>query len=80
MALMVRRAVAVEEFTRFVRRCQVEWYFFGLGNKEKAGAYPKCRICSCVGARNVGFSVICIMRDCAHGFEEETVEREERAD
>ena len=44
---MVGRAVAVEEFTGFVG--QSEWYFFGLGNKGKAGAYPKCWICSCVG-------------------------------
>ena len=44
---MVGRAVAVEEFTGFVG--QSEWYFFGLGNKGKAGAYPKCWICSYVG-------------------------------
>ena len=35
---MVGRAVAVEEFTGFVG--QSEWYFFGLGNKGKAGLIP----------------------------------------
>ena len=60
---MVGRAVAVEEFTGFVG--QSEWYFFGLGNKGKAGAYPKCWICSCVGEPEIWSSASWQFVSCA---------------